>query len=82
MSKKPQKKIETVAPAGNRAQKRALERSGVRNRTFSYSIGRQGEKGFVQLNFTLRTDIKDELKNFLQCIEASVLDLKEEIAAK
>lgn len=50
--------------------------SKVRNRTFSYT------KGEVNLNFTLRTDIKQQLKDFLELLEIAVKEVKEEIGDK
>ena len=63
----------------NRAARRKLTRGGTVSRAFNYSIGESGKPGFVNLNFTLRTDIKDELENFVECLEAALLDVKKEI---
>ena len=45
----------------------------IKNRTFSYT------KGKINLNFTLRTDIKDELKIFRELLEVAILEVREEI---
>jgi hypothetical protein len=42
-----------------------VTKNSVVNRTFSYSIGS------VSLNFTLRTDIKTELVDFLKILESA-----------
>ena len=44
------------------------------NRTFSY------QKGACQLNFQLRIDIKQELKDFLECLVIAKKDVEEQIA--
>ena len=43
------------------------------NKDFSYS------KGKVQLNFTLRTDIKNELKDFLECLKVAQKEVEIEL---
>ena len=43
------------------------------NKDFSYS------KGKVQLNFTLRTDIKNELKDFLECLKVAQKEVESEL---
>jgi hypothetical protein len=53
--------------------KKALVSNSSTNRNFSYS------KGKVSLAFTLRTDIKDELKIFKELLEVAILEVKEEI---
>ncbi len=63
----------------NRAGRRKLEKSGEVRRQFNYSLGENGKPGFVNLNFTLRIDIKEELENFTECLEAALVDVKEEI---
>lgn len=50
-----------------------LKREGNTVRKFSY------DKQGTNLNFSLRTDIKTELKDFLVCLEAAVEDVKEEL---
>ena len=45
----------------------------IKNRTFSYT------KGKVNLSFTLRTDIKDELKLFSELLEVAIIEVKEEL---
>lgn len=42
-------------------------------RTFNYKIDD------VNLGFTLRIDVKKELKAFLECLESAVSDVKEQI---
>lgn len=59
-----------------------LESRGIVQRTFDYSIGNQGEVGHVTLKFTLRTDIKDELKNYVGLLEKGLADVKAEFAKK
>lgn len=48
----------------------------VRNRRFDYS------KGDVRLDFTLRTDVKIQLKSFLELLKRAVVDVEEELAMK
>lgn len=43
------------------------------NKTYSYS------KGNVSLKFTLRTDIKSELKDFESCLERALDEVREDI---
>lgn len=43
------------------------------SKSFSYS------KGKVSLDFTLRTDMKQEIKDFLEILQRSIDDVKEEI---
>lgn len=45
-------------------------------RTFSYRVDK------VSLSFTLRTDIKQELKDFRMLLEAALLDVDKEINKK
>lgn len=45
-------------------------------RQFSYN------KGICNLNFTLRVDIKQELKDFLEILEAAKADVKAELDKK
>lgn len=74
-----------MAPKLNRAERRQqakLERHGQSSRLFSYSMGEAGKVGHVNLNFTLRTDIKEELKNFLECMKVAMVEVEEEIAKK
>lgn len=46
------------------------------SRTFSYQMGN------VTLSFSLRTDIKTELKDFLSCLEEAQKDVTEELESK
>jgi len=50
--------------------------SGIRNRNFSYS------KGVCNLSFTLRTDVKIELKDFLELLKVAVKEVEEELTNK
>jgi hypothetical protein len=43
------------------------------NKNFKY------EKGKVSLNFTLRTDIKNELKDFLELLKVAQREVEEDI---
>jgi hypothetical protein len=53
-----------------------LKKQHTDSRAFSYA------KGNVQLNFTLRTDIKQELKDFKEVLQAALVDVDAEIEAK
>lgn len=53
-----------------------LVRNPITQKTFSYT------RGQVSMNFTLRTDIKEELVAGLEISEALVKDIKEELAKK
>ena len=55
--------------------------SSVVNRRFAYTKN-TGAKNEVRLSFTLRTDIKQELKDFLELLEAATKEVKEEIEKK
>lgn len=44
------------------------------SKTFSYSLGG------VKLDFTLRTDVKTELKDFLECLKMGVREVEQEIS--
>ncbi len=46
------------------------------SRNFNYT------KGNVRLNFTLRIDIKQELKDFKECLEQALKDVNEELNSK
>lgn len=50
-----------------------LEREAQNNRTFTY------RKGGVQLSFTLRVDVKTELKDFIECLEAAQADVQKAV---
>jgi len=75
MSKKTQEKESIL----NRAGKRALVREGFTSRQFNYTKQVAGTAQDTSLNFSLRTDVKNELKAFLELLEAAVVDVKEEI---
>ncbi len=53
--------------------RKQLKKDHKTNRTFSYS------KGDTTLNFTLRIDIKDQLKDFKELLEMAVEEISEEI---
>ena len=53
-----------------------LKENHITNRTFNYS------KGDITLNFTLRIDIKDQLKDFKELLEMAVKEISEEIERK
>lgn len=55
------------------AKEKFLTRGHVQNKTFNFA------KGNVKLDFTLRVDIKQELKDFQECLEAALSDVKKEI---
>jgi len=46
------------------------------NKNFSYS------KGKCNLNFILRTDIKSELRDFLELLKVAVAEVEEELKSK
>lgn len=56
--------------------KKILQREQTENKSFGY------KKGNVQLNFTLRVDIKQELKDFKECLEAALSDVDKVLAEK
>lgn len=45
----------------------------VQRKEFTYVVGN------IRLNFTLRTDVKSELKSFLELLERATKDLTEEV---
>lgn len=53
--------------------KKIVETNNTTNKSFSY------KKGGVTLNFTLRNDIKTELKDFLELLKVAQIDVEEEI---
>lgn len=53
-----------------------LKINNTTSKFFSYS------KGKVSLNFNLRTDIKEDLKNFKELLEIAIKEVKEEIEKK
>ena len=54
-------------------QKQILKREHIERKTFSYAFGT------CKLEFSLRTDIKQELKDFLVCLEAGAEEVKAEL---
>lgn len=60
----------------NRAGKRVVISQGRATRLFSY------KKGNVELNFTLRTDIKTELKDCVEMLEVAIAEMRDEIKKK
>lgn len=53
-----------------------MTKNSVVNRTFSYL------KEGIKLDFTLRTDVKKDLKTFLEILEVAINDVKTEINKK
>ena len=53
-----------------------IETNNTTFKNFSYS------KGKVSLNFSLRTDIKQELKNFLELLKVAQEEVLEELKKK
>lgn len=53
--------------------KNILQKQNVTNKTFSY------QKGNVSLNFTLRVDTKQELKDWIEIVKQSLEDVGEEL---
>ena len=54
-------------------KKKQLQTSNETKKTFNFS------KGSVSLNFTLRVDIKTELKDFLELLKASQLEIENQL---
>lgn len=54
-------------------QKEILKNESTRTKNFNYS------KGNTRLAFNLRTDIKQELKDFLELLEFAVSEVKDEL---
>lgn len=59
----------------NRAEKRLILKQGKRQRIFSYSLGE------CKLEFTLQTDMKTQLKDFLELLSIAYDEVAEELAA-
>lgn len=53
-----------------------VQRNNTESKKFEYS------KGNVNLSFTLRTDIKNELKIFLELLNVATKDVQEELDKK
>ena len=56
------------------AKKPILETDHINRRMFSYKVGN------VNLSFTLRTDVKIEIKAFLEILDRATVEVKEELA--
>ena len=54
-------------------KKKQLQSSNETKKTFNFS------KGSVSLSFTLRVDIKTELKDFLELLKASQLEIENQL---
>lgn len=54
-------------------EKKILKTNNTINKNFSYSLGK------VSLNFSLRTDIKQDLKDFAELLKVATLEVNEEI---
>ncbi len=50
-----------------------IQSDNKQNKVFSYTVGN------TQLGFTLRTDIKGELKNFRSLLERAIVDIDKEL---
>lgn len=53
--------------------KNKIQNNTTTQKNFSYS------KGKVSLGFNLRTDIKDDLKDFLELLKVAILEVENEI---
>lgn len=53
--------------------KKILQTNNTTSKNFSYS------KGDVSLNFSLRTDIKQQLKDFLEILKVAIKDVEEQL---
>lgn len=74
-----------MAEDRNRKARRSiakLESRGVVVRTFDYVFGKEGDVGYTVLKFTLRTDIKDELKNYVELLTKALVDVQTELNKK
>jgi len=56
--------------------RKQLKQNHTTNRNFSYS------KGDVTLNFSLRTDVKGQLKDFLEILNCAEKEVEEELNKK
>lgn len=54
-------------------QKNFLKIEKTTSKSFSYS------KGNVNLSFTLRVDVKQDLKDFFECLKVAIKEVNEEI---
>lgn len=52
-----------------------MTRNHVDNKTYSY------EKDGTVLSFTLRSDTKNQMKNFMELLEAAIKEVGEDLAA-
>ncbi len=57
----------------NLNSKKTLIKNTIENKTFSYS------KGKVKLNFVLRIDIKEEMKNFIELLQEAKTDVQTQL---
>ena len=55
-------------------EKKILKINNTTNKNFSYSLGA------VSLNFSLRTDIKQDLKDFAECLKVAIDEVNTEIS--
>lgn len=60
----------------NQKKNQQVVSTGKLNRDFSYS------KGDVHLNFTLRVDIKTQLRDFLEILKTAVIEVEEILTTK
>ena len=58
------------------ANKKILTATSVENKKWDY------ENGGVRLNFTLRVDIKEEMKNFLEMLKRAQADIESELTKR
>lgn len=58
------------------SQKKILQKDSTVSRKFAYVLGN------VSLNFTLRIDIKQELKDFIEILKTAQRDIEEELNKK
>lgn len=70
----PKKKIALPVPKGNRAARRAMEKSATVQREFTYSLPP------CNLSFILRVDRPDELELFHELLIEATKDVAEELA--
>lgn len=53
--------------------KKVLQKSSNESKSYQY------QKGNVSLNFTLRSDIKQEMKDFIEILKAGIKDVEEQL---
>lgn len=54
--------------------RKVMQRKQEENKTYSYTLGK------ISLNITLRSDIKEDMKNFLEIMEQAKKDISEQLA--